>query len=598
MSTKKQRRDINIANEVAKDNRTKAANNGRPQRQNRGRRRFRRPPRRIPINKTVGGVANIRRNGNESKEEDIEEVPSRLRNNNNMSMSKRMSVKNLIHHSDLFHYVEAQVNPFSSSAFGAQRPDQSGASLKFPCTDQFVITIDPTTFVDVTMYPQFEIYAFMVCFVPRSISTGWLAGDEIVTGSGVGTNTHTTPHIPFTMYDVDGTILEVADKYTQAETEFHLPISDPYALMVIPITKDGWSLRRLYASEEAAVNTPVGVGYNLFRYPRLPSYLPSSEGCRILGAGIKLQATAPPLLTGGFCYGGSIKPSELFDTFSDERDLINQTPTPPNGPWFSIKNNILDRRGFKATQGVTTRYVPLNDPYQLEFHATVVPSFPPVSTNGTWAPPGPKTFSPIKTKNRYRVKNIKQPKSSHKDIVNEYTNEHKEEFTDIINYTQINNYSTPGGNNNNNNNNVNKNKPKNLGQNPPAVNHTIIKNTNLSLSKQDLSNPDDPIPVLWFQYAKNTDTQNPNAYSAYPLEFRSRVHVENEPEGTTAILSKNPDPDPCLQVVEDYIGSSTNIPISTAGNSFRSILTKFGNIAGHVGRWASRAEQIAKILMG
>jgi len=468
-----------------------------------------------------------------------------------------------------------------------------------------------------------------VVVLPRSHATGWLNGEPIYTGTDVPSLAQfIKPEIPFTMYDTDGIIIEHQDVYDDLNTALDIPITDPYALMVIPVTNQGFSVRRLTTAERNGAGVSLGVGYNLFRYPRISTYLNSSSGARILGAGSKLQATAPPLMTGGYCYAGSVKPKDLFKTFQTEIDGLINDPSLINGPWLNFKNFLMDRKGFKATQGVTARYVPLNDKYQLDFHATTIP-FPPFTTEAVFAatPAFKKRTLPI---NRFSSISSQQSKynhinpHSHKNMVNEYENK----ITDIeeldgifikdkYNTTLINKQDKidkcTGTIYDNIKNIEQRHKKyksyldnrKSLADKgltvPPSTRWEMrIKPPNFnSVAKQDLCNPDDPVPCLWFQYSPNPNADaTEQAFSIYPLEFRSRVHIENEPDGDTALICRNPVFDPSLKVVEEWIANSTNVPIAASGNSFRTIMSKIGQMAGHVGKWASRAEKVAKILMG
>jgi hypothetical protein len=102
---------------------------------------------------------------------------------------------------------------------------------------------------------------------------------------------------------------------------------------------------------------------NVIPFSRSDSIRNNVEGCRIIGAGLKVFSDEAPINTGGTVYGGWIPADNILKYIANDGDINTYKST------VGIQNDLMTNHMYKGVTGSTARYSTLQSPQQAAFNA-------------------------------------------------------------------------------------------------------------------------------------------------------------------------------------------------------------------------------------
>lgn len=562
--------------------------NARTQRRGRSRsRRRRRRPRNLPRrNRPRRGRRPPMPHLSEEKEEVIhnaEPIPT---------TTKREYLLQHIEGKPISNYIAAVIDPFSQMAVGACIPDKNSKETCASC-DRITATIDPTDW-DGLLYSSQSLLkqsiaqiAFVI--VPRCITSGIFRGANVTSVGGTGNlplGQYTDLTIKYSLQDENGEELPQTENIGPPSN----PLSDPYSLMILPINADGYVVRKPSSAETKNTDVAVDVGPTFVKYSRMTKLLSNVQSTRIVGAGIKALPDAPPILTGGYAYGGSVILGEIMDLLASQ----GNTYTEDGGKFKYLANYIKNRVGYKGIVGVTARYDTLQSNEQKEYMISSISKY--MNNLVITTDPVLRKMNKRRKLNDETYEEVYEEKDMDGDITIDFPSPSSTfSLKDTYNKIIVNDYKVSK---------KRKLKPYNFDsrvknpsiQVPTATTSSFYRpNNDNDIGVHDLIRPEDQVPILLYKF--NTAVQDgQTTFQRYTVELRSRVHAQNVSSGLSPFMNDPIGMDPCLSTIQDYINNADECPIASKGNSFKSIVSKIGKLTAHVVRHASRAQKIMKII--
>jgi hypothetical protein len=484
---------------------------------------------------------------------------------------------------DLVRFMQATTHPFGPEGVGAVIPDNFDV-LSISTYDPLTIALDLAL---ITGSAEGKADGVICAILPRCFASGLYGANEI---QKISPGTAADIYPAYWKVQEIGTIF-VDSSFTQSSQSYMSDANDsnespnfanaidffgadPYVLMIIPVGVDGYS--------QCFINTTAGIastrGVYLMRFPRCQKLIEGTTGFRIVGAGVKINPRASLLETDGQAFAAQVK----IDTFIKMLTL-NHTALAVKGPFENFQNKFIGSYTTnKGLQGATSRYNIFQNNDQLNQQETSIEE-----GINEWAYhyddlPAPNEKQ-IKKLNLDKIppptsinrcpKAIWPRKPSYKKCKGSMFIDSKinslEDF--IEEKVEI---------------DIDKRICKLGGPADGLLNLWTNKNT-LGLSKNDLCDPSTSIPVVYYQFNDSTPIL---------LELWAVVHGQARPNPEIPFLSQQVNADPLFPVIKTALANPAIFPLTSKGNSFRSALTKFNNIAAHVLKFASKGAKILKML--
>jgi len=224
--------------------------------------------------------------------------------------------------------LEAATHPFGADALGA---------LALDCRDS--ICIPGTDITEFPIEPISTATGVWMTWLPRCAASGLLSGTTTQATGAVKANNG------LRFEDQDG-----------IQREFETIITDPMEMNEL----FGWGLVYGFINTEGysmVTNTNAGALHRLTK--RANKFVSDLESFRVVGAGLKVRATKPPLTAGGRLSAGSIRLDKLVALL--KQNYTDATNSEPGGPFQNFADNWSGMRTmYDARQGCTVRF----EPYQ------------------------------------------------------------------------------------------------------------------------------------------------------------------------------------------------------------------------------------------
>jgi hypothetical protein len=242
-------------------------------------------------------------------------------------------------------YAESVVCPFNMKGLGSVRPDEVHTTAA--ATDKLQVIIPFTTLATYVQenanvqnyWPGLELQGVAVWFMPRCTQAGWL--DSKLTSS---TDSEVTVETKVTNFGLSSTFkgsLDLDTKY---------PIFNPALCYTIGLAFLGTN-GRFYGYGQVNESPPATLkifeGYNTIQTTRINLLIENFSALRVNGVGMKLWTNAPPINTGGYCFGGEMALQDLYSALAGDNNALTS---------LTIQDGIKHRAKYQAVDGVTTRY--------------------------------------------------------------------------------------------------------------------------------------------------------------------------------------------------------------------------------------------------
>jgi hypothetical protein len=445
------------------------------------------------------------------------------RNRNTRNNRNRISNNATIHFSrDTETLAQAITNPFDDAAIGAVIPDQWSPPT-IPALDRLTITLDPSLIVAAAGTNAILVQGWIIAFVPRSLSAGWLAR------ANTGTVEDPSYSQVVNIVSVDSSFSRVQEFPATAEM---------YSLFVgiigISGNIDNGNSITVMAYDPA--DQLFVEGFMCIPFSRGSALSESCSGGRICGAGLKVFSDEAPIETGGTVYGGWTAIDDLFKlvflepiepppppktnrnqrynipipiqpTVLAEYDDLGEYKGKPHGrktrrrsrryqsrvdtPLYSaatFQDALKYRHAYKGVDGVTVRYSPLQSAIMEEFR--------PIYEDAMFIE---TTISLL---------------------------------------------------------------------NPDTA---ITINEDIAVGAHDLINPNDYVPcVVWRYNSSAGATPTENIDKTYSLRVEARVHLQCEPDGDCPFMATTVQPDPHYIHLQMLLENKDAFPVVSKGQSFKS----------------------------
>lgn len=405
-------------------------------------------------------------------------------------------------------FAEAVTNPFSNAAIGAIIPDR-WAPPSIPALDRLTMTLDPKQWTEHDN--KLVIHGWVVAILPRSLAMGWKA-------RRFNTTQALYRIIPF-------------------QLDFGEPDQDPrgdmYSLWVgVLATNDDYTNLEMlcWNAEGGGVFRP---GMNVMSYSRHEILEKTVTGGRIVGSGLKLFPNAPPLTTGGSCYGGWLSIADLatlipygdVDTPPALKSNYNNDTTTIRGGHVKLQSNVEfknDYLGFPATAKEQRELMKIR---KHEGRRRVG-----VNQHITAA----NVQDLLKMRMVYPgIKGVTVRSSPLQSPV-------QEEFRIPFDHAVFESID-------------------------PISSRT---NSGVGVGCNDLISGSDYVPAVVWRY--NSNDGEPQTYT---IRLESRVHLQCIPDADNPFMTKSVVPDPSYDSVALILENKDTYPVVTTGNSFKSFLS-------------------------
>ena len=258
---------------------------------------------------------------------------------------ERVSLHNLI--SQRMHsFSEAVVNPFGQGAYGAVAPDKT-QPVVLPLFDRLSIDFQPLDYKSPAIENGLEqVYGFVVFFMPRCLSAGWLQIGSESNERLINTASVSSDFKPNTNND-----------YNEAKAY-------SLCLGVHGANNQAGNFESIYCINS---DGELELGVNVITYANWTDINATMENLRILGAGIKCWPEAAPINTGGTVYSGQMQTKETYELlfFNQNNDISEST----------ITDKLRHRETYPGVTGATGRYSVLQDAKQSGMESTNINFF-------------------------------------------------------------------------------------------------------------------------------------------------------------------------------------------------------------------------------
>jgi hypothetical protein len=504
------------------------------------------------------------------------------------SNMERVSMYSLLEGSDCLNFLQATTHPFGSEGVGAVIPDKFD-DLALPTYDVHDLEIDLLTLfknsAGTSIHSAFS--GFIAAFLPRCLAGGLMAGRklyDVSTGAYEGFD-----QLNLSLNLVDESFNSLLTDSTTSTDNSTFVFTDPYTLLLIPVDENGHGIVKW----TTAIGDSAVIGAYLMRLPRTSKLIDNTTQIRIAGAGIKLNPRVAPINTSGIAFAAQMKYATLINLLSAD---ANQVPTASNGPFVAFNKNFIGNRiDVKGIKGATARYNVFSNLDQLTKQEVTV-------KQGVLSLIAAQTALSL-AKDGQRIPAGKpgsksKPPSMKKVLIEEKVEEEEEEF--VISYANQQRRPSYRASETPSEPGLDKltfHKKKVISDVKTVTSSYIASVVeslqNVDLSKNDLCDPGDDIPVVYYQF--NGDT-------SILLQLRTVVHGVSEPQPDIPFLGQPVTYDPRFNLIKAIAPNPAVFPLVTKGESFKSALTKFNGFFGKVlkggGHIHAMSQLIEKYLHG
>jgi hypothetical protein len=475
----------------------------------------------------------------------------------------RSQMSQLLHGTALLDFVNANTHPFGPEGIGAVIPDHTDPIVS-PTYDTRNVSIDLTTIFNPSgslLASTFE--GVIVSFLPRSMAAGLLAAYEEPNASEIVD----TAKLSFVYVDSNFVPL-IPNNVPQTGTNTQkLCILDPYYLLVIPVYSDGHSI--------VIFNGEAVYGAYIMRLPKTSKILDNTTALRMVGAGIKIKPRESLLNVAGIAHAGQVKIQRFTELLAQDLDAIGS-----EGKFKNFATNFygeyFTERGIK---GATARYDLFQNIEQLQKQQTdISPQLQSVTVTVVDLAARKKrkikraddfdkflkkegTIKPLKLKRNKSYAPWQEVKDSDSSFAftQDESKEQVEEKMVAVEDTISDKF----------------------------VETNMISYGDVDMSKNDLVDPGDYVPCVYYQFNNSSPQQ---------LELIWAIHAVTEVKADFPFLSSSAKYDPCFNVIQNVISDPAYFPLVTRGDSFKSAISKFGAMAGKVLAFGNRAHKMLKII--
>jgi hypothetical protein len=499
------------------------------------------------------------------------QVETIVRQPRNRVISKKTRIEKVVNQYDMEAYINAIINPFTAQALGARRPDVH-TEPSLPATDRILFNLQPSFFQPLGPPPSEAIIGIFIMFAPRCNSAGWSQGLQNIQALG-SYEDRVTLNIPLSFVDYNLTLLQ--------HNVLNPPIcnlSYSYNLILIGVTETGVPVR---LAVDNIGQLYQGFGATFVSLQRYELLIANVLNNRILGAGMKLNPTSPPIDTGGNIYAGQMSQDTLY------KKLLGALAGTTN--FLSIADSMHDATQYTALEGCSARYNSLQGPVQHHYKDL---NLDEIGLYFSGPPPSPYSKNNNnKINNNSNNSNTSDYKSVDDYVIEDQPFDMRSVKSDTLKMHNLSRQvaafaldekSDYSSNCNNNNTYVkskvlpytNKWLNKRTKQNPlKAVFDTIVISYpgGLDPSKQDMCDPGDYCPVIYWQFESTVKT--------YSLQCTSYVHDEAHPIETSPFVASKMEAVGGLEELAVLLSDETKYPVTATGHSFKSFISRVGKFA-------------------
>lgn len=536
---------------------------GQPQRlpRRRRRRRNRRRRRRRPVSQAQ---MNNMKTVEEQYEEDHETGKGNFNNvepptSSMASELEEIKMAEILDGSETMKFLQATTHPFGPQGVGAIMPDSFQNNV-IPGYDPLDIELDLNSiFAKInTSTDSVIIDGVIAAISPRCLAAGWFAGIQ-KTATVLTDDTVPVP-VDVTVPDRQQ-IIQILPVDTNFQPLYQsggvetpnddYSLFDPYCLIIILVNSEG---RPVAVFEDTTADPPTATlvyGAYCMRFPRIKPILSDTSAIRIIGGGAKVIARTAPINTSGVCFAGQLRIERLVKLLITDAQL----PTGDTGSFKNFQNNFSNRfTTQKGVRGATARYNIFNTIDQRMKQFTNISDAiiklaiekiadSPMSTPGLKNGMYHQRVLKKKTRTRAMRAELKEEE------------EKKQVLKDIT---------------------------------PTEAVITIYELADgIDISKDDLADPGDLIPSVYYQF---------NESEPIVLQLRATVHTNGEPIPTLPFLTSNVEPESQFEEIAKIAPNPQIFPLTESGNSFKSAFKKFNQITGKVLKHANVGAKILKLL--
>jgi hypothetical protein len=478
-------------------------------------------------------------------------------------------------------FIQATTHPFGPEGVGAVIPDKF-QDLISPTYDYFSLDIDLPSRVPV---PNVVFTAFAAVILPRCYAAGLFSGAKGTSG----------------INNWAASLVMVNDKWEQifvdntSSTDQSVYIwTDPYYLLLIPVDDNNHCV----AAWEAAQTFGVPGAY-LMRFPKTSPINDNSNAFRIVGAGMKLNTRAAQINASGNCFGGQIQYETITGLLSTEHF---NTATPSNGQFGDLQHRFVGKvHDSKGIIGCGARYNIFQCYDQLNEQQTTI-KFDITAVNQQYISyldggckkakkkdfkiPKPMStdskldFEDIEEEFTIPMRKLKKQKNSKIEVMCDEKDgemEYKADTKADVNVVKRRNKTI-----------ITVDNKNNFGDLPTGVlNTATLQVSNPVTDKNDLCDPSTLLPVVYYQFNEGESQQ---------LQLKIVVHGCASPKPTFPFIGSQVAYEATWPICKQVCADPGIFPYVTAGNSFKSAVTKFNKIFGRVLSGATKAHKVSQLL--
>ena len=492
----------------------------------------------------------LRKQENEQKEEALvrrtvqRDNTNLLRNGHVLKRNKNIQPVNPMTYTNVFdemseeakQYLASVVSPFSARAVGAVRPTKFKKDV-LPATDKISFQFSASNFGSEpsSTVEGDGISGIVFCFLPRCRKAGFQSG-KTVYPAGTGQVIDDPIYVPsFPLLPTSDTLVLADDP---SETG-----GDAYNIIAFGVDTLGRPHIKVPDENQTFADA---FGAYLIRTTRFPNIQQNSDALSILGAGMRVNTTAAPINSGGYCFAGSVKAEEF------SRNLTSAAAGTVNlDQW--LMTNIEDQYRGKAINGAMVRLQ--YDKNTLQQHDTQLGTVTSYVLDINAKPTKNRRFAPPARKRR-KLNNL-EVLSIHSD----------EEEKDGIRLTK-------------------DGKPGDVGAVVYADLTTNLTETAADPANQDFFGVSSLIPTIYWKF------ESVSADDQYNLVFDAVVHVECLPKQISPFQAVEVERDLMMSfITEEAFNDTVKFPAAHSANSFKSLMLHLKKIAGAVRDGATKFEK-------
>lgn len=442
-------------------------------------------------------------------------------------------------------FIQAVTNPFSDAAIGAIVPDQ-WCPPTIAGNDRLTLTLDPAEWKK--RLPTLTITGWVVYFVPRSLALGWRA------------------------LDTDDKLLHAV---VPMNMDFTTPDSDPraalYSLYVgaIGTIEDGpvkiWAHDNQYSEK-------FQPGINSIPFSRHDIIESTTNGARIVGAGIKAFPNSAPLTTGGTVYGGWMPLTDLQHHVPNSLLDPLQLSTPDIedlGDFLPLTRNsaaTCSERGFTSSRGAPPSKVRRDClESKHDYGESIEVQRGRIRPHAKLNRPAVTLFNTdpadIQDNLRYR-----HSYPGTKGVTVRYSplqSPTQEEFRIPFDGALVAGLTVAGG----------------------------FTNRDVGGGVNDLISGSDMVPGFVWKYNVVND-----ATESYSIRVEARVHLQCVPDATNPFLTASAMPDASFPTIAMSLENKDIYPVVSMGNSFSSLIRNFNEGVDAIVRAASKIPILGRLM--